>query len=422
MRSSTILAAAATLALAAAPASAKLKISASKALSPRLTAFVLETPSLNFPADVRVLLPADYAQHPKQRYPVLYLLHGSFDDAPSWTAKGNAEKLTAGLALIVVMPATTGTGKAGGWASDWVNEGRGGPPKWETFTIKQLIPWIQARYRTRANRAGRAVAGLSMGGFSSMSYAVRHPDLFSAASSYSGAVDTNNLEVQPVIEGETVADGGTTPDAIWGPRATSEIVWRAHNPWDLAANLQNMVLAIRTGNGQHGPYDDSSPTSDPIESGVHDMSVSLHQRLDALHIAHVWDDYGPGPHSWPYWQRALERAPPRFMAAFAHPPKTPDPFTYTTAERTFSVYGWRVAFKPTTMAWTELRDAGRHAFTLKGTGTADVTTAPRFRPGSKHTVTVAGAPSTALHAGRAGRLHIKVALGDAETTKRVDIT
>src|SRR4051794_7287010 len=147
MRSSKLLAAATTLALVAAPASAKLKISSSKALSPRLTAFVFETPSLNFPADVRVLLPGDYAQHPHKRYPVLYLLHGSFDDAASWTAKGNAEKLTDGLDLIVVMPATTGTGKAGGWASDWVNEGRGGPPKWEKFTIKDLVLWGDTTYR-----------------------------------------------------------------------------------------------------------------------------------------------------------------------------------------------------------------------------------------------------------------------------------
>ena len=416
----TLILATVAAAILAPPASAKLEVTSSKALSPRLTAFVLKTPSLNFPTDVRVLLPADYAQHPQKRYPVLYLLHGSFDDAASWTAKGNAEKLTNGLPLIVVMPATTGTGKAGGWASDWVNEGRGGPPKWETFTIKELIPWVDHRYRTRANRAGRAVAGLSMGGFSSMSYAVRHPDLFSAASSYSGAVDTNNLEVQPVIEGETLADGGTTPDAIWGPRATSEIVWRTHNPWDLAANLQNMVLAIRTGNGQHGPYDDPSPAVDPIESGVHDMSVSLHNRLDALHLAHVWDDYGPGTHSWPYWQRDLQRDLPRFMATFAHPPRTPDPFTYTTAERTFSVYGWRFALKPATMAWTQVTRAGRHGLTLKGTGTAAVTTARRYRPRSRHTVTI-GTATTTLHADRRGRLHITVPLGATESTQHVAI-
>lgn len=406
------LALALTTAFTASAAGAAIKVASAQELSPRLTAFVLQTPSLNFPVDVRVLLPAEYAAQPERRYPVLYLLHGSFDDAASWTAKGNAERLTAGLPLIVVMPATTGTGRAGGWASDWVNEGRGGPPKWETFTISELIPWVERRYRTRANRASRAIAGLSMGGFSAMSYAARHPDLFSAASSYSGAVDTNYAPSWPIIQGETLADGGQTPDAIWGPRATSEIVWRTHNPWDLAANLQNMTLAIRTGTGERGPYDDPSPVQDPIEGGVHEMSVSLDQRLDALRLAHVWDDYGPGTHSWPYWQRDLRRDLPRLMATFARPPRTPDPFTYRTAEPSFAVYGWTVR-RGSGFAWTELRNAGRRGFTLTGTGHADVTTAPRYRPGSTHTV-----DGTVVRADRRGRLHLRVELGP----QRVRIT
>src|SRR5436305_10111030 len=189
-------------------------------LSPRLTHLVVTTPALDFPAKVDVLLPDGYKRHPRRRYPVLYLLHGSFDDQSSWTKKGKTEKLTAGLPLIVVMPQAAGKGQGGGWASDWRNERRGGPPKWETFTIRELVPWVDRHYRTRARRAGRAIAGLSMGGFSAMSYAVRHPDLFVAASSYSGATDTNNSKVWPVIELETSADGGQTPDAIWGPRAS----------------------------------------------------------------------------------------------------------------------------------------------------------------------------------------------------------
>jgi hypothetical protein len=253
-----------------------------------------------------------------------------------------------------------------------------------------------------------------------MSYAVRHPDLFSAASTYSGAVDTNNLKVQPVIQAETVADGGQTPDAIWGPRATSEITWRTHNPWDLAANLQNMALAIRTGNGEHGPEDDPSPFPDPIEEGVHEMSVSLHERLAELKLPHVWDDYGPGTHAWPYWQRDLKADLPIFMATFAHPPKPPDPFRYTTAEPSFRVYGWRVATDHTAMAWTELTDAGRRGFTIKGIGTIDDTTAPRYRKRSKHTVTIGSTTST-VRAGRSGRLRIKVPLGETEMTRRVKI-
>ena len=62
-----------------------------------------------------------------------------------------------------------------------------------------------------------------MGGFGAMSYAARHPDLFGAAASFSGAVDTNN----PL-------DIAITGDEPFGPRATQEIRWRGHNPTDLA--------------------------------------------------------------------------------------------------------------------------------------------------------------------------------------------
>src|SRR3954447_4895261 len=295
--------------LAAAPAtaaSASLAVTGRAQLSPRLSEVTISTPSFDFPARVRILVPDGYNPNSKRRYPVLYLLHGSFATSASWTDTGDAERITAGQPLIVVMPPMTGKGNAGGWASDWRNEGRGGPPRWETFFIGELIPWVDANLRTLPQRGKRAVAGLSMGGFSAMSFATRHPDLFSAAASFSGAVDTNFSGAQPVVEGETSADGGQTPDSIWGPRATDEVYWRAHNPWDLAGNLRGMTLSVRTGNG-HG--DDGS--TDAIETGVHDMSVSLHRRLDALGIPHVWDDYGNGTHSWPYWQRDLKLELPR---------------------------------------------------------------------------------------------------------------
>jgi len=252
-----------------------------------------------------------------------------------------------------------------------------------------------------------------MGGFSAMSYAVRHPDLFIAAASFSGAVDTNYQPSWPVIEGEASADGGTTPDAIWGPRATDEVNWRAHNPWDLAANLRGMTLSIRSGNG-HG--DDGS--TDPIETGVHDMSVSLHDRLAALGIAHVWDDYGNGTHAWPYWQRDLKLEVPRIMEAFAHgAPKAGTPFTYTSAEPSFAVYGWRVAMHRQVMEMATLADASPEGFTLRGSGAATVTTAPAFRAGREYAVTVGGATRTA-RADDAGRLTVDVPLGASNTIQQ----
>ena len=407
MTGRAVAAALAALALAPGTADAKaLTLESSERLSDRLSALRFSTPALDFPGDVRVLLPSGYDEHPRRRYPVLYLFHGSFDTAASWTTKGDAEKITAGRPLIVVMPRAAGTGDGGGWASDWRNEGRGGPPRFETFTIHQLIPWIDAHYRTRARRGGRAVAGLSMGGFTAMSYAVRHPDLFAAAASFSGAVDTNNLGVQPVIQLETLADGGATPDAIWGPRATDEIVWRTHNPWDLAANLEAMTLSLRTGNGEPGPHDPGAVTTDPIEAACYDMTIALHQRLDALGIPHLLDDYGPGTHSWPYWQRDLRRELPRIMATFRDPPSRPRAFTHTSAEPRFSVYGWRVR-REGAYAWTTLGDASRRGFELTGSGAATVVTGRLFAPRARVRVS-AGERVKRLRADATGRLRLRV--------------
>ena len=109
---------------------------ASQRLDSRLLDLTLATPALGKPTHVRVLLPARYREQKPRRYPVLYLLHGSFDDYRSWTDKGAVESITGHRKLIVVMP----DGGQGGWYTNWVNRGQGGPPEWETFDIEELIP------------------------------------------------------------------------------------------------------------------------------------------------------------------------------------------------------------------------------------------------------------------------------------------
>jgi S-formylglutathione hydrolase FrmB len=290
-----------------------IQVLSSQRLDPRLTELTLSTGALRAPTNVRVLLPTGYRKQKPRRYPVLYLLHGAFDGYRSWTDKGAAESITAGRRLIVVMP----DGGQGGWYTDWVNRGQGGPPEWETYHIGQLVPWIDDHFRTDSSRRARAIAGLSMGGFGAMSYAARHPELFSWAASFSGAVDiVNYLPVAAVIDLEAPVDGGLPGDQF-GDRILAEANWRAHNPWDLAANLSGMHLIIDTGNGQPGPLDPPNRSFDPIESGVESMSVSLHERLLSLGIPHVWNDYGPGTHSWPYWQRDLRETMPSLMSSLA---------------------------------------------------------------------------------------------------------
>ena len=399
----------ATAVAPAAHAARGLQVISSQRIDDRLTDVVVATPALAAPVHVRILVPAGYAAHPRARYPVLYLLHGALADWRSWTDAGDAERITAGLNAIVVMP----EGGNGGWYTNWFNGGVGGPPGWETFHVGRLIPWVDATYRTVARRGGRAIAGLSMGGFGAMSYAARHPGLFVWAASFSGAVDIiHNAPVAAVIAAEAPADGGK-PDDQFGNRVAHEIVWRAHNPWDLAGNLRGLVLTLDTGNGQPGPLDDPTRPFDPIEDQVRLMSVSLHNRLGALHIAHTWDDYRPGTHSWPYWRRDLERALPSLTATFAHPRAAPSPFTFTAAEHDYGAYGWRVRLRGARMAFSTLADAGPRGFRLRNAGgRARVTTGPLYRARSAHSVAIGRAAPRTITADRRGRLQIDLR-GDA---------
>ena len=394
----------AAIAAPAAQAIAPPKLIKREQLDPRLQELTFSTPALASETHVRVLLPAGYKASAHRRYPVLYLLHGALDDYKSWTDKGAAEAITKSAPLIVVMP---DAGQEGNY-TNWYNDGAFGQPMWETWHIRQLVPWVDAHYRTIAKRAGRATAGLSMGGNGAMSYAARHPDLFVSASSFSGAVDTNSPGVQPVTQASGLSDGSHSPGAIFGLRSTDEVRWREHNPWDLASNLKGLKLTLRTGNGSPGgPGGDSG---DPVEAEVHTESVNMHNQLLALHIPHVWDDYGAGGHAWYYWQRDLRQTLPDIEKTFAHPPAPPSPFGFRAAEPSYSVYGWRVNVKRPALEFSELRAASRKGFTLLGSGSATVRTAGYFRPYSIVRAKI-GIKKKKLKAGRGGRVIVQVPLG-----------
>jgi putative esterase len=256
-----------------------------------------------------------------------------------------------------------------------------------------------------------------------MTYAARHPDLFGYAASFSGAVDSNDPELWPIVQLEAVRDGGG-PDSIFGPRATEEANWRGHNPWDLAENLRGLARALFTGNGQKGPYDTTTPF-DPIEAGVHDMSVSLDRRLGTLGISHVWNDYGAGQHAWPYWRRDLRQALPDILRTFAADQAPPARFAFTAIENAYDVYGWRVELERPAREFSTLRGAP-DGFSLSGSGSAVVITPARYAPGATYDVLVrpdSGAGEQRLHvtADGDGRLKLAVPLGPANPNQQFSV-
>jgi S-formylglutathione hydrolase FrmB len=372
---------------------------------------------------VRILLPSGYAKHPHKRYPVLYLLDGTSGHASDWTKLGEAEQTTAGKPLIVVMPNIDLNGDGGGWCTDWYNNGDHGQPQWETFHIDQLIPWVDRNLRTLADRDGRAIAGLSQGGFCSMSYAARHPDMFETALAFSGAPDIAydteaQLLVTPVINAtETVLDH-VPANSIFGPRLTEEVNWAAHDPTTLAGNLRGMNLFTYTGNGFPGPLDHGLPNggSNLIEGGVEILTRLFHHRLQALGIPSFYDDYGGGTHSWPYWARDLRESIGPIMADFRHPVPAPRAITFTAAENSYQAFGWRVTMHRAVEEFSTLKDASTTGFTLEGSGSATVVTPGRYVPGRRYTVTV-GSQAEHERADRRGHLMIEVPLGPSDTTQ-----
>jgi S-formylglutathione hydrolase FrmB len=390
-----------------------------KQVDPRLVALRVKTAALPDPANIYILLPPGYDPSAARRYPVFYLLHGTSGTASDWTSQGDAEKVIGNRQLITVMPDIALNDGGGGWCSDWPN----GAQRWETFHIKQLIPWVGSNLNTVATRSDRAIAGLSQGGFCSLSYAARHPDLFSVALGYSGAPDIfydpdARLGAQTIINATEVGLDHVAPNTFFGDPLTNGVNWAAHDPATLAENLRATRMYMYWGNGQPGPFD--TPSSflggTSIESAVWQDNNDFQRRLNALRIRAFFDDYGPGTHTWPYWTRDLRWSIDKIVSDFAHPEPNPTPFTYTSADNSYGVYGWRVITRRTAREFSTLR-AGRHAFSLAGSGAAIVRTASLYKRGARYRITLSG-DTVATHsvfrrAGRGGRLALQVPLGPA---------
>ena len=391
---------------------------------PRVTDVTFRSRALNGVVHADVMLPAGYDSRSARRYPVLYLLHGHGGNHNDWPSH-DADKVVGDTPVIVVMP----DGGYDGFYSDWYGTDVDGhtpapAPGWETFHIRELLPWVDATYRTIADRGGRAIAGLSMGGFGAMSYAARHPDLFVAAGSFSGAVD---IDDGYPIGGTVMASLANLPDGkqpdgcIWGDPLTQDVLWRDHDPTELARNLSALSLYLASGDGRPGRYD-SAPNLGAmgIEGGVFLMTDAFDKALTAARVAHTTNLYGPGTHSWPYWMDDLQAFVPRMQAAFAHAPAAPPAvaFSYVSAASTFSVWDWTFTPHRDAAELTYLRDVSARGLSVSGSGLLSVVTAPLYRPLGTYRVEGARARTLLVRADRAGRLHFDVDLGPSHATQQ----
>jgi S-formylglutathione hydrolase FrmB len=242
-----------------------------------------------------VYFPADYDSS-SRRYPVLYLLHGYTDNETAWVQFGEAQRIADRMAnsdevspMLIVMP------DAG---VSWYINSFDGKTKYEDFFVQELIPAIDANYRTRAEKAYRGIAGLSMGGYGTLIMAMKHPDLFVAAAPLSAAVWTN----QDMIN---------MPDSRWkglygndekGEARLQAPHWVQNNPIRLAASVSADALkSVR--------YYIDCGDDDFLIKG----NMELHAALIDAKIPHEFR-VRDGSHNWTYWRTALPEVL-KFMSA-----------------------------------------------------------------------------------------------------------
>ncbi len=204
--------------------------------------------------------------------PVLYLLHGLSDDDTTWVRRTSIERFVAPLGLAVVMPAVH--------RSFYTDEAHG-LPYW-AFLTEELPAVVADFFRVSQRREDTFVAGLSMGGYGALKWALRIPEKFAAAASLSGALDVAALQFRPEVRSDV-------DDRVFGNMTV------AGSGDDLFALLDGLdpdrapALAVHCG------------TSDPLLADNRRFSQALSDKGFGF-----LSDFGPGAHDWAYWDGRIQ--------------------------------------------------------------------------------------------------------------------
>ena len=258
---------------------------------------------LNKPVRYTVYLPADY-DYSERSYPVVYLLHGFTDDNTGWLQFGEINRFADNAIadgtippMIIIMP--------NGDSSFYINS-YDGKEKYEDFFVREFIPAIEKTYRIKAEKRYRGIAGLSMGGYGTLIYSLKHPDLFAAAAPLSAAVfDDSALASMP--------DNNYNPvfAQLYGRGLEGRD--RLNNAW-----YDNSILKIV----ETKSADELKKVRYWIDCGDDDFLTKgnclLHIALTEKHVPHEFR-VRDGAHNWTYWRTGIVDAL-KFIGESFHQP------------------------------------------------------------------------------------------------------
>jgi S-formylglutathione hydrolase FrmB len=221
-----------------------------------------------------VLLPVGYAAG-RQRYSVLYLLHGWRGDETDWIKLTHLTELAASYQLIIVTPRAENS-----W---YVNSATNPTDRYADYILDDVIEEVDSHYRAIADTQHRAIAGLSMGGYGAVLFALRRPALFGFAASISGAFSgpSGIEDIMPQLKPSIDQAYGT-----WGSATRKQ-------------NDLNSLIAM------------SDPTALPylfLECGTADPLLPSNRdvvaELSKYKLRYEYHEF-PGTHTWSFWDNSL---------------------------------------------------------------------------------------------------------------------
>lgn len=234
----------------------------------------------------RVVLPANYASNQKERFPVIYLLHGLTGHYDNWGSKTKIAEYLSPYQVIVIMPEG-----GDGWYTDSATQPN---DRYETYITQELIPEIDKNFRTVADRQHRIVAGLSMGGYGAIKYGLKYPEMFGLVGSFSGALGAAGW-TETILAAAGIKSGAI-PKSILSVYGADDSQTRREN------DIFRIVKEISPEKVKILPFI-------YLDCGTEDFLIQNNRDFLALlnekKIPHEFREL-PGGHTWQYWEAQIQ--------------------------------------------------------------------------------------------------------------------
>ena len=242
--------------------------------------------------DYSVYLPPDY-DHSERYYPVVYLLHGYTDDETAWVQFGEVNRaadkaIRAGIipSMVIAMPDAGVT---------WYANNYDGTVRYEDFFFEEFIPHVEDKFRIRKKKEFRGIAGLSMGGYGTTLYALKHPDMFAAAAPFSAALYTDYDVISHDQKKWDQEKGVVFGKGLQGKKRLTDH-WKNNNPFHIVNNSD--IEEIKSVRWYFDCGDD-----DFLYRGNSMFHILLRDK-EIPHEFRIRD----GEHNWEYWRTGITDA------------------------------------------------------------------------------------------------------------------